>query len=158
VLKSRSHCVKPSLTILFLCAVGSTVAGWGQAKTTNAPSRATGFSLPYKKEGKTVALFTGSEHKPLSVTLVQIKNFQVETYQPDGTPNLQGTAPECQLNLSTRQINSSGPLHLTQAGGAFTLSAVGFAWDQESERLQLSNRVQATFRLSARSSSLFARP
>lgn len=130
----------------------------GHAQSPTTPATASGFSFPYKKAGKTVALFTGSEHKPLSVTVVKVKDFRLETYTTEGVPNLQGSAPECVLDLSTRQITSDGPVSITQAGGAFTLSGVGFQWDQEAERLVLSNRVHATFRLSTRSSSLLSRP
>ena len=109
-----------SSTLSTWISIVSLVGGiWGlraQTVATNAPARATGFSLPYKKEGRTVALFTGADHKPLSVTAVQIRDFRVETYQPDGTPNLQGTAPECHLDISTRKITSSGSLNVTQAG------------------------------------------
>jgi len=132
--------------------------GLGHAQSPAGSTAASGFSFPYKKAGKTVALFTGSEHKPLSVTVVKVKDFRLETYTSEGVPNLQGAAPECVLDLSTRQITSEGPVSITQAGGAFTLSGVGFQWDQEAERLVLSNRVHATFRLSTRSSSLLTRP
>ena len=153
--------VKSSTLFAWISIVSLAGGVWlvrAQTLGTNAPARATGFSLPYKKEGRTVALFTGADNKPLSVTAVQIRDFRVETYQLDGTPNLQGTAPECHLDISTRKITSKGPLNVTQAGGAFTLTGVGFTWDQEGERLQLSNQVHATFRLSSKSSPLFNRP
>lgn len=152
------RCVKFSLIPILLLSAALAGVALAQAVSTNRPARARGFSLPYKKEGKTIALFTGAEHKPLSVTLMQIREFRVETYNPDGTPNLQGEAPNCLLDISTKRMTSDGPLKLSQAGGAFTLSGVGFAWDQESERLQLSNRVEATFRLTPRPSSPFFRP
>jgi UDP-N-acetylmuramyl tripeptide synthase len=61
-------------------------------------------------------------------------------------------------DLTTKQASSAGPLTIQQVGGAFSLTGVGFSWNQESERLVLSNRVQATFRLSARPSPLLTRP
>lgn len=142
----------------FILGAVALLLGLGHAQSPTASTGVSGFSFPYRKGGKTVALFTGSEHKPLSVTVVKVKDFRLETYSGEGVPNLQGAAPECILDLSTRQITSEGPVSITQAGGAFTLSGVGFQWDQEAERLVLSNRVHATFRLTTRSSSLLSRP
>lgn len=163
MLNLARHCVK------LLLLIGLLATGWGWAllaqstgAKTNAVSaapRSAGFSLPYKKDGKTAALFTSPESpKPLSLSQVQIKNLQVETYTSEGIPNLRGLAPDCVLDLNTKQASSAGPLTIQQVGGAFSLTGVGFSWNQESERLVLSNRVQATFRLSARPSPLLTRP
>lgn len=141
-------------------AFAASVVGiaWAQSTSTSGPARPRSFSLPYKKDGKTVLLITGAEQKPLSLTLVQIQDFQLETYHPDGTPNLRGAAPECVLDLGSYQATSDGPLALTQVGGAFTLKGVGFVWDQKSERLRLSNRVEATFRLKPSAAPILTRP
>ena len=121
------------MKLLLVIGLLATGCGWALlaqstgAKTNAAssPSRSAGFSLPYKKDGKTAALITSPESpKPLSLSQVQIKNLQVETYTPEGIPNLRGTAPECVLDLTTRETSSAGPLTIQQVGGAFSLTGV----------------------------------
>ncbi len=158
MLHSRGRFVISSFLRLTLPLAAVSGIAWAQAVSTNPPPRSAGFSLPYKKDGRTMALFTGSRHKPLSVTLVRIWDFRAETYNADGTPSFAVESPECLLDISTRQVNSDGPLKITQSGGGFTLSGVGFAWDQEAGRLQISNRVEATFQLNARPANFLNRP
>ena len=79
--------------------------------------------------------------------LHRLRGFRVETYRDDGTPELVGEAPECLLNLSTKDVVSAGPLSVRQADGLFSVRGEGFAWSQESGRLVLSNKVHTTFRL-----------
>jgi hypothetical protein len=118
---------------------------------TNAPPAATGFTLPYKnKEGRLIARFSGADKQPLqplSFTVFKIRDFKVETFNADGTPNLVGLAPECVLRIDNQSVSSTGPLTVTQAGGLFTLRGVGFEWNHESGRLVLSNKVTTVVRL-----------
>jgi hypothetical protein len=126
---------------------GGAVAG--QTTTTNAPARTSGFVLPHKTKDGRLVRFTGADKQILSPITFRIFGFRVETFNSDGTPNLTGEAPECVLDISTKSISSSGLLTVSQAGGTFTLTGEGFSWNQESERLQLSNRVHAVFKLNA---------
>lgn len=113
----------------------------------NVAGSVTGFSLPYKQGGVLKARFTGASSISQSATLHLVRQFRVETYRDDGTPELVGEAPECLLNLSTKDISSAGPLAVRQADGQFTVRGEGFVWHHESGRLVLSNKVHTTFRL-----------
>ena len=108
-----------------------------------------GFNFPYKKEGLLKARFTGASAKPVSLvqpTLLVVEQFQVETFRDDGAAELIGTAPQCRLNVGTKDASSAGPIPVTQADGLFKLQGDGFHWNQESGRLVLSNHVRTTFR------------
>jgi hypothetical protein len=101
------------------------------------------------RDGRDTARVSGADKKVLSPATdgnVQIRDLRIETFNPDGTPNLIGEAPECVLNLLTASLSSSGSLTVTQVGGAFSLKGEGFMWNHKTERLQLSNHVQAVFR------------
>ena len=124
-------------------------AAQGQTATTNAPAKSSGFVLPHKTKDGRLVRFTGTDKQILSPITFRIYGFRVETFNNDGTPNLTGEAPECVLDIATKSISSSGLLTVSQAGGTFTLTGEGFSWNQETERLQLSNRVHAVFKLNA---------
>jgi hypothetical protein len=96
-----------------------------------------------------VARVSGEDGHALSLSIYEVKGFRIETFNPDGTPNLMGEAPTCTFNVSTTNASSSGPLTITQAGGGFSLSGEGFNWNHAAQRLQLSNRVHAVFRLNS---------
>ncbi|MBN8248535.1 MAG: hypothetical protein J0L84_13985 [Verrucomicrobia bacterium] len=125
---------------------------------TNAPRKAA-FVFPFKKGDRLVARFSSVEApRPLSTTLVELKGFKVETFNADGTPNLVGDAPVCLLNITSRDASSSGPLTLTQVGGAFSLRGEGFHWNQDDESLRLSNKVHAVFQLRASAAGALLSP
>jgi lipopolysaccharide export system protein LptC len=134
---------------LFLLALDATANLWGQTAATNQPPKTAGFTFPYKKGDRLVARFTGSDSQLLSaaLTLYQVRDFRVESFNSDGTPNLIGEAPQCQLNVATKSVSSSGPLTVSQVGGLFSLSGEGFEWNHESGQLVLSNRVRTVIRL-----------
>lgn len=118
-----------------------------QSATAGAP----GYSFPFKnREGLLIARFTGASATPVSLaqpTLLNVEQFRVETFRTNGAPDLNGTAPHCLLNAATKDASSPGPLTVTQADGQFSIRGVGFTWNHESGRLQLSNEVHATFRI-----------
>ena len=106
-----------------------------------------GFSFPYKdKTGVLKARFTGASSTPKSTTLHLVRQFRVETFRGDGTPELVGEAPECLLDLSTKDVSSAGELAMRQSDGQFAVRGEGFSWNHESGRLVLSNKVHVTFR------------
>lgn len=118
-----------------------------RAQTANGG--APGYSFPFKnREGLLVARFTGATATPVSLaqpTLLNVDQFRVETFRPNGTPDLIGTAPHCLLNAATKDASSSGPLTVTQADGQFTLQGEGFQWNHETGTLTISNRFHMTF-------------
>ncbi len=106
-----------------------------------------GFSFPYKdKAGVLKARFTGASSTPKSPTLHLVRQFRVETFRGDGTPELVGEAPECLLDLSTKDVSSAGELAVRRSDGQFSVRGEGFSWNHESGRLELSNKVHVTFR------------
>jgi hypothetical protein len=106
-----------------------------------------GFSFPYKdKAGVLKARFTGASSTPKSPTLHLVRQFRVETFRGDGTPDLVGEAPECLLDLSTKDVSSAGQLAVRRSDGQFSVRGEGFSWNHESGRLELSNKVHVTFR------------
>lgn len=125
---------------------------------TNAPRKAA-FVLPLKKGDRLVARFSGEESpRPLGAGIVEIRGFKVETFNADGTPNLVGEAPVCILNITSQNASSSGPLTVTQVGGAFSLRGEGFNWNHDEERLWLSNKVHAVFQLRASAANALLSP
>lgn len=114
---------------------------------TNAPPVSPGYTFPYKRGDLVIARVSWDEGRAVSLTLYDVKGFRCETFNPDGTPNLVLEAPTCLFNLSTTNASSSGPLTVTQAGDAFSLTGDGFNWNHSSQRLQISNNVHAVFRL-----------
>lgn len=130
-------------------ALGFLMAPGRSQTPTGASSGKPGFTFPYRKDNVLVARVSGEDGRALSLSVYEVKGFRIETYNPDGTPNLIGEAPNCTFNVSTTNASSSGPLTITQAGGGFSLSGVGFNWNHAAQRLQLSNRVHAVFRLNS---------
>lgn len=133
-----------------LGAAIAAVTALGLVRAQNAPgtNAGGGFSMPFKKSGKTYLWFKGSGTEAVSTTVVRIRDFRVETFNDDETPALVGEAPECLLNLTTKNASSAGTIRISQAGGRFTHAGEGFSWDHENGRLILSNRVHSTIRLS----------
>lgn len=141
------------LAVRIALAAAVVALGWGtwsaavSAQGALGTAASGGFSLPYRKDGKLAARFSGGATEPLSTRLLRVRQFRVETYRADELPDLVGEAPECVLDLETKSLSSAGPLKVTQAGGRFTLAGEGFNWDQATGRLELSNKVHTTLRL-----------
>ncbi|MBL9175967.1 MAG: hypothetical protein JNL10_20655 [Verrucomicrobiales bacterium] len=141
ILRAAAVAAVASLVPVLTPGMGQTTAGSTGAKP--------GFTFPYRKDNVLVARVSGEDGRALSLSIYEVKGFRIETYNPDGTPNLIGEAPNCTFNVNTTNASSSGPLTITQAGGGFSLSGEGFNWNHAAQRLQLSNRVHAVFRLNA---------
>ncbi|MFO1459261.1 MAG: hypothetical protein U1G08_07605 [Verrucomicrobiota bacterium] len=137
-----------ALGVVAVALVSLAAPGSSQPATGTSPGKP-GFTFPYRKDNVLVARVSGEDGRALSLSIYEVKGFRIETYNPDGTPNLIGEAPTCTFNVSTTNASSSGPLKITQAGGGFSLSGEGFNWNHAAQRLQLSNRVHAVFRLNS---------
>jgi hypothetical protein len=112
-----------------------------------APGGASGFSFPYKESGRLVAKFAGSKSEPVSLDIVRITNFRVETFGRDDSPELVGEGPDCLLNIKTKEASSAGALTVAQFDGRLRISGEGFWWSQATGRLVLSNNVHTVFHL-----------
>lgn len=134
-------------SLLLLAALGGgcllSTAGRVRAQTNATP----GFMIPYKKGNVTVFRASGKSMRMISTTVYEVPGFKLETFSPDGTPNLIGEAPLCIFNLATTNASSSGPIAVRQVGGVFSMTGEGFNWNHAAQRLQLSNRVHAVFRM-----------
>lgn len=129
-------------------AVALGVWSWsGRAQNPAGTTAGGGFSLPIRKDGRLVARLTCAASEPLSAKVVRVRQFRVETYKPDETPDLVGDAPECLVEPGSGNMSGAGPLTVSQAGGRFTLSGEGFLWNHDAGRLVLSNKVHTTMRL-----------
>jgi len=138
------------LAAAVLAAPWFRLAAQAPAATATGAPRKPAFELPIKKDNRLVARFTGEEvPRQISIGVMEIKGFKVETFNADGTPNLVGEAPVCILSIANKNASSSGPLTVTQVGGAFSLRGEGFQWNHDEERLWLSNKVHAVFLLRA---------
>lgn len=136
------------LVLLAAALVAGGVLGVVRAQNpATGPGPAGGFSMPLKKNGKTYVWFKGSGTEAVSATVIRIRDFRVETFNDDETPALVGEAPECVLNLTSKNATSAGPIRISQAGGRFTHAGEGFSWDHENGRLVLSNHVHSTVRI-----------
>lgn len=88
----------------------------------------------------------GKRAEPQSEGKYLLKELRIETFHPDGTPEVIIEAPECVYDYSSRTANSAGPLRMRTGDGQFTLSGVGFLWQPGEPNLIISNRVDTLIR------------
>jgi hypothetical protein len=79
--------VKLSALLVALVALLALPASRAQGP---AGGGAGGFSMPFKKDGRTYLWFKGSGTEAISASVVRIRDFRVETFREDETPDLVG--------------------------------------------------------------------
>lgn len=84
----------------------------------------------------------GATARPMDKGFVQVNGAKVETFRPDGLPELVVETPECTHDSSNHTIFSAGPLQVKTADGSFSIKGDGFLYAQESSTLYISNNVE----------------
>lgn len=71
----------------------------------------------------------------------QATGVRLETFNEDGIKEIVLETPTCTYNMSSREADSDGPLHIHTEDGRLTVDGVGFLWRQTNSSLIISNRV-----------------
>ena len=84
---------------------------------------------------------SGAEAQPLPGGLLAIKQLKLETFGPDGKPEIVVSAPECIYDQLGGTASSAGPLQVQYQEGKIRVAGEGFLWRQSDSALTISNRV-----------------
>src|ERR1700685_3455105 len=95
------------------------------------------FSAPFQQQMK--SRLSGAEAQPQAGGLLEIKKLKLETFDPDGKPEMIVNAPECVYDTLNGLASSAGPLNLQNGSGSFHVEGLGFLWRQNDSSLTISN-------------------
>jgi hypothetical protein len=120
---------------------------------TNAPATTTsgspttrtkGVSFPIRDpvDNTLKTVFHCEEAIPHADGTFTLKRMHMETFREHEQLELIVEAPECRLDVSTRNASSPGSIKVRRADGLFTVEGDGFRWENDRKRLVVSNRVQ----------------
>ena len=84
---------------------------------------------------------SGAEAQPLAGGLLAIKQLKLETFGPNGKPEIVVNAPECVYDQSNGTASSAGPLQVQYQEGKIRVEGEGFLWRQDDSFLTISNHV-----------------
>ncbi len=84
---------------------------------------------------------SGAEAQPLPGGLLIIKQFKLETFNTNGSPQVVANAPECIYDTLHNTANSAGHLQLQSGDGKIRTEGDGFLWRQDVSFLTISNQV-----------------
>jgi len=98
------------------------------------------FEPPRQQQMK--SRLSGAEAQPEAGGLLVIKQLKLETFSPDGKPEIVVTAPECVYDTFNHVANSAGHLQLRADGGKLCVEGDGFLWRQNDSFLTISNHVR----------------
>jgi hypothetical protein len=145
----------PPLVTLLLMAGAVLLAGCkksGDAAVAAAPQTVPGHSRDFTsvKFYDTLALrqqmksrLSGAEAQPMPGGLLVIKQFKLETFNPDGSPQTVIVAPECFYDMRNGLANSPGHLQMQSGDGKLRIEGDGFLWRQDVSFLTISNHVHS---------------
>ena len=86
---------------------------------------------------------SGAEALPQPGGLLIIKQLKLETFYPNGGPEIVVTAPECLYDPMGGTASSAGPLQVQTGDGKFRIEGEGFLWRQTNSFLTISNHVHS---------------
>jgi len=98
------------------------------------------FEPPHQQQMK--SRLSGAEAQPQAGGLLVIKQLQLETFKPDGKPEITVTAPECVYDTFKRTASSPGHLQVRTGDGKIHVEGDGFLWRQNDSFLTISNHVR----------------
>ena len=99
--------------------------------------------------GKIKSLLTGDRATPQKNGYILVEKARLETYMYDGTTkniDLIIEVPRCLFNFRTRVASSVGRMRVSRADGQAAIEGRGFAWDQRSSTLVISNEVRTVMK------------
>jgi len=89
---------------------------------------------------------SGAEAQPMPGGLLAIKQLKLETFGPDGKPEIVVSAPECIYDQLGGTASSAGPLQVQYHEGQIRVAGEGFLWRQSDSALTISNRVSTVLK------------
>ena len=122
-----------------------TLASWVQAQDSPIKHASDYTSVEYydPPNGLQISSRTsGAEVLPMpGGHLLMFKQFRLETFATNGTPEFIVEAPNCRYDQSKGLASSPGHLTVRSADGQVTLEGDGFLWLQDDKFLIISNNV-----------------
>ena len=98
------------------------------------------YDAPHQRQIK--SRMSGAEALPQAGGLLLIKQLRLETFSPDGKPEIVADAPGCVYDPLKGTARSPGPLRVRTGDGKFRIEGEGFSWRQNDSVLTISNRVE----------------
>ena len=89
---------------------------------------------------------SGKRAEPQGPGRYLIKELRIETFHPDGKPEVVIEAPECIYDYTSRMASSAGHLKIRTGDGQFAVTGEGFLWQPATPNLIISNRVNTLIR------------
>lgn len=124
--------------------VGTGVLGgvvWAQ---TPAGTVTGGWRMPLMEQNRLKTLLTGDGAKTLESGALEISQVRIQLYGDQIPPEarLVIEAPQCVFESNRKNASSSGPITLKASDGTFSIEGKGFAWNQSTGNLVISNAVR----------------
>ena len=91
---------------------------------------------------------SGAEAQPLPGGLLVIRQFKLETFTTNGSPQAVVEAPECIYDTLHNTANSAGHLQLRSGDGKIRTEGDGFLWRRSDNSLTISNNVHTVIKTS----------
>ena len=98
------------------------------------------YAAPTQQQVK--SRLSGAEAQPLAGGLLVIKQFRLETFNTNGSPQAIVEAPECVYDTLHYTASSAGHLQLQSGDGKIRVEGDGFLWRQDNSFLTISNHVR----------------
>ena len=126
------------------------VAGRNLAQSLPPIGHAEGFStdIYYETPGDQIkARLSGAEAQPVTAGLLEVKQFQMETFQTNGNPRITAQAATCTIAYFEKTAYSPSHLKIVSGDGNVRVDSDGFqiVWQTNAMSLMLSNNVHAVF-------------
>jgi len=117
---------------------------------TNLLGHASDFTsveyYPAPNQQQIKSRLSGAEAQPMPGGLLAIKQLKLETFGPDGKPEIVVSAPECIYDQLGGTASSAGPLQVQYHEGQIRVAGEGFLWRQSDSALTISNRVSTVLK------------
>ena len=98
------------------------------------------YDAPHQTQMK--LRLSGAEGQPLTDGLLLIKQFQLESFNTNGSTQAVIEAPECIYDAQHDTADSAGRLWARSGDGRIILEGDGFLWRQDESFLTISNNVR----------------
>lgn len=103
-----------------------------------------GWRMPIMENNQLRTLLTGSgaEQKGAGIYLISDVKIQLFNDENPPRPRLSIEAPECEFESQRKVAYSQGPISVSGTEEGFSITGIGFRWDQANSSLTISNKVQ----------------
>jgi lipopolysaccharide export system protein LptA len=103
-----------------------------------------GWRMPIMENNRIRTLLTGSGAEPKGDGIYLISDVKIQLFNDQNPPQPRLTieAPECEFESQRKVASSQGPISVSGTEEGFSITGVGFRWDQANSSLTISNKVQ----------------